>query len=133
MARIVGGMSTHSALKVPLVAAALTLGSPAIAWAQLNSGLPDKSARIVVAAPIDIPNIVSKAALYRHAFGIAMLAVELAPDGTLLRTTVVRSSGNKWLDLSAMTAVRHCRFEAERRGGVAVGGTYQVIADFDPS
>ena len=130
-----------------VTAAAAVFGVPAVASAQLHPSLvrlsapasvavtavcstSDVDAHIVEATPIDIPAIVADQTV-NGSFGTALLAVELASDGTLLHTAIVHSSGNRWLDRSALAAVRSSRFAPERQNCTDVGGRYEVLADFD--
>jgi periplasmic protein TonB len=59
-------------------------------------------------------------ALARGTEGTVLLRVSISRDGTVLAATLVSSSGDRTLDDSALSTVRHWQFEPARLNGMAV-------------
>jgi periplasmic protein TonB len=90
----------------------------------------DAAARVVDPLVPETPPI----AQAMGAYGIARISVELATDGTVVQTSIARSSGNRWLDDAAVRTVRAMRYTAEVRDCNQIGGTYLVTVEFaDPN
>ena len=101
---------------------------------------PPASAQ-VAALPLIPPRPVSGAAgnakpLYPAAArrlgiqGKVILQVEVSPEGTPAKVTVLTSSGHAALDEAAVTAVGKWRFVPASRGGTAVAATAEIPIEF---
>ena len=92
-----------------------------------RTGCPAESAPAsVVAPPIALPEIAAQ----MKTTGVAAIRVDLDPRGTLASAAVLRSSGNRWIDLAALRAARLSTYSAEVRGCERIGGRYALIVDF---
>jgi TonB family protein len=93
----------------------------------LNScALPSVAASVAAAAPAELPAI----AAAQNRTGITIVRIDLDPRGTLAGTSVLDSSGNRWIDLAALRAARLSAFSAEVRNCERVGGAYAFVVDF---
>ena len=104
---------------VPL-ASAQTVG------ATVSGCATPSSAATVAAAPVDYPAI----AAAQHVSGIAQVRIAIDPRGALTATSLMTSSGNRWLDRAALRAARLSRYSAEVRNCAPVGGEYAFVVEF---
>jgi TonB family protein len=92
-----------------------------------RTGCPAESVPAsVVAPPVELPEI----AVQMKATGVSAIRVDLDSRGTLASAAVLRSSGNRWIDLAALRAARLSAYSAEVRGCERIGGRYALIVDF---
>jgi len=87
---------------------------------------PYATAAIKAAAPAVVPIIAAE----QNVSGITSVRIELDPRGNLTSTSVLDTSGNRWLDLEALRAARLSRYSAEVNGCERVGGAYSFVVDF---
>jgi TonB family protein len=83
-------------------------------------------ASIAFAYPADLPAI----AAGQNVTGITSVRIDLDASGRLTRSSVLESSGNRWIDRAALRAARLSRYGAESRGCTQVGGVYAFVVDF---
>ena len=67
-----------------------------------------------------------KAAFRVGAEGTVEIAVEINPDGTVAAVKLAQSSGNEWLDQSALDTVKGWRFRSARKDGVLSNSVVRV-------
>ena len=84
------------------------------------------AAASIVATPVELPEIAAQ----QHVTGVAAVRVDLDARGTLAATSVLASSGNRWLDEAALRTARTSTYRAEVRACERVGGPYALIVDF---
>ncbi|HEY1883763.1 MAG TPA: M56 family metallopeptidase [Candidatus Cybelea sp.] len=109
--------------------------SPALA---LTPAVPK---RLVVAATCAHPVVEASATdpappMLPHGLavsGTTEVLVTLAPDGHVLKTSVVKSSGNKTADTAVLEAARKSKYSPEIADCAPVEGAYLFRADFKPS
>lgn len=112
---------------VPVTAAAADQVAPAsLRPGTLTCGTPDAPASIKLADPPELPEIAAQ----QHITGVTTIRVDLDPSGNLEGSSVLTSSGNRWIDAAALTSSRLSAYAAERRACEAVGGSYALIVDF---
>jgi TonB family protein len=95
--------------------------------AMSKSGQTD--AKIVRSVPAEVPAFEEIA----HIGGIAAIEVDLDAKGALTNAALFASSGHVRIDRSALSAVRASTYQAATVNGRAVGGSYLVEVEFDPS
>jgi periplasmic protein TonB len=78
------------------------------------------------AVPADLPAIAAE----QNITGTTAVRIDLDARGRLAKSSVLASSGNRWLDLAALRAARSSRYSAEVRDCAPVGGAYAYIVDF---
>jgi len=61
---------------------------------------------------------------------VAVVVIEVARDGSLVRVTLKRSSGNKQMDNSALAAVRKVRMFEPPPDTLVRGSTAEIVVDF---
>ena len=83
-------------------------------------------ASITHAEPADLPAIAAE----QHVTGITSVRIALDASGRLTQTSVLESSGNRWIDRAALRTARFSRYGAESRDCTRVGGAYALIVDF---
>lgn len=83
-------------------------------------------AAITDAQPADLPTIAAE----QNVTGITSVRVALDASGRLTSTSVLESSGNRWLDRAALQAARSSTYHAESRDCARVGGEYAFVVDF---
>jgi TonB family protein len=83
-------------------------------------------ASITDAQPADVPTIAAE----QNVTGITSVRIALDASGRLTATSVLESSGNRWLDLAALQAARSSSYRAESRDCTRVSGTYALVVDF---
>ena len=64
------------------------------------------------------------------ASGTSTVQLSLLPSGKVAGASMVQSSGNKYLDDSALQSARFSTFVAETQGCVKVAGTYLYSVEF---
>lgn len=131
----------NAPLRIAAVTSALTLGlataasaagvrlvplAPQTAALTRNACAVPAAAASVVAAPAELPEI----AVQQHVTGITTVRVSLDARGSLNAAAVLESSGNRFLDQSALRAARTARYSAEVRACERVGGQYALVVDF---
>lgn len=83
-------------------------------------------ASITHAEPADLPAIAAE----QNVTGITSVRIALDASGRLTNSSVLESSGNRWIDQAAVRAARFSRFSAESRDCTHVGGEYAFVVDF---
>ncbi len=107
---------------VPPVAPAMPpLDSPALAG---NSTSP-----VAISRPAPV---YPQEAMRRGIGGTVRVQVTVAPDGSVERMDVTQSSGNRYLDRAALSAVRRWRFNPAVHNGQPVSATVVIPVDFAP-
>ena len=71
-----------------------------------------------------------KAAFRVGAEGTVEIAVEVNPDGAVSAVRLAQSSGNEWLDQSALDSVKGWRFRSARKDGVLIKTVVRVPITF---
>lgn len=71
-----------------------------------------------------------KAAFRVGAEGTVEVAVEVNPDGSVSTVSLAQSSGNEWLDQSALDTVKGWRFRSARKDGVLIKTVVRVPITF---
>lgn len=128
---VTAGLASIILCSVP-VPAAQTLPLHRIVIADLGrdtdavARLRNSDAAILWASPAEVPHIQDM----RFADSTANVAIRLDASGTLMKSTIVGTSGSSWLDASALDSARHSRYQAARVDGQAVGGEYIISVDF---
>jgi TonB family protein len=89
--------------------------------------MPNVSASISVPFAPERPEI----AKLEAASGVATVRVDIDAQGNLMHSSVVKSSGNHWLDEAALTSAQLTRYAAERDNCESVGGSYALLVEFD--
>ena len=64
--------------------------------------------------------------------GAAEVSVTIAPDGRVVKTSVVKSSGNATADNAVVTAARKSKYSPKIVNCAPVEGGYIFRADFKP-
>jgi TonB family protein len=64
--------------------------------------------------------------------GSAVVAVTIAPNGSVTHANVLKSSGNAQIDRSVLDAARHSTYSPKLVDCKAVTGSYLFRADFKP-
>lgn len=83
-------------------------------------------ASIVAAADAELPGI----AAGQNVAGATAVRIGLDPGGGLQFASVMRTSGNPWIDAAALRATRLSRYRSEIRDCSSVAGEYAVLVDF---
>ena len=83
-------------------------------------------ASIAVAADAELPGIASG----QNVRGATAVRVGLNPGGQLEYASVMRTSGNPWIDAAALRATRLSHYRSEIRDCSSVSGEYAVLVDF---
>ena len=78
------------------------------------------------ASPADLPAIAAE----QNITGITAVRINLDAAGRLATSSVLASSGNRWIDQAALRAARSSRYSAEVRDCAPVGGAYAYFVDF---
>lgn len=99
------------------------LAPPSVGASVTCTGVP---ASISNAAPADLPTIAAE----QNTTGITTVRIDLDAGGRLAKSSVLASSGNRWIDQAALRAARSSRYSAEVRDCAPVGGAYAFIVDF---
>ncbi len=71
-----------------------------------------------------------KAAFRVGAEGSVEVTVEVNPDGSVSTVSLAQSSGNEWLDQSALDSVKGWRFRSARKDGVLIKTVVRVPITF---
>lgn len=80
----------------------------------------------VTAAPVELPEIAAQ----MKVAGVSEIRVDLDPRGALASASLLRSSGNRWIDQAALRTARLSAYGAEVRACERVGGRYALVIDF---
>ncbi|HEX3463507.1 MAG TPA: energy transducer TonB [Candidatus Elarobacter sp.] len=110
-----------------LAASAVLAGTatvPSTALENRSCAFPQAPAAVTYAAEPDWPlehDVTS---------GTTSVKVDLTAGGTILGASVVRSSGNVWLDSAALRATRLSSFRPEIRNCSPVAGSYIYVVQF---
>ena len=122
--------STAATLALALTATAgaagirlVPLSAPAVATSVTCRTVP---ASIRSAAPAELPTIAAE----QNATGITAVRIDLDAAGRLTKSSVLASSGNRFIDQAALRAARSSRYSAEQRDCAPVGGAYAFVVDF---
>ena len=99
------------------------LSPPSVAVSVTCKAVP---ASISNAAPADMPTIAAE----QNITGTTAVRIDLDAAGRLAKSSVLATSGNRWLDQAALRAARSSRYSAEVRDCAPVGGAYAFIVDF---
>lgn len=86
----------------------------------------ESAAASIVAMPVELPEIAAQ----QHVTGVTAVRVDLDARGRLADTSVLASSGNRWLDEAALRTARTSTYHAEVRACERVGGPYALVLDF---
>ena len=70
------------------------------------------------------------AARQSGAHGTAYVLLDLAPTGSLVSASILRSSGSRTLDRAAISAARLTSYKTEIRDCAPVGGRYVLAVEF---
>jgi TonB family protein len=124
----IAGIAGTLALALSAVAGAATvrlvpLSPPSVGTSVTCTAAP---ASISYAEPADLPAI----AAGQNVTGITSVFIALNASGTLTRSAVLGSSGNRWIDKAALRVARFSQYSAESRDCTHVGGTYALVVDF---
>ena len=123
-----------------LLTLALEAFSPALAFAPPQSVATPAVTGSVAAAACAKPNVdalVTKPAEPQmppglKAGGSVILAVTIAPNGSVTGLSLRKSSGNAQIDRSVLDAARHSKYSPKLVDCKAVAGSYLFRADFAP-
>jgi TonB family protein len=124
-----------------LLTLALEAFSPALAFAPAQSvSTPALTGLAVVPAACANPNVealVTKPAQPQMPHGLkaggsAIVAVTIAPNGSVTRASVWESSGNAQIDRSVLDAARHSKYSPKLVDCKPVAGRYLFRASFEP-
>jgi TonB family protein len=124
-----------------LLTLALEAFSPAVAFAPAQSvSTPAVTGSAVAAAACEKPNVdalVTEPAQPQtppglKAGGSAIVAVTIAPNGSIVHMSVWKSSGNAQIDRSVLDAAQHSKYSPKLVDCKAVAGSYLFRADFKP-
>jgi TonB family protein len=99
------------------------LSAPSVATSVTCQAVP---ASISNAAPAELPTIAAE----QNITGIAAVRIDIDAAGRLTKSSVLASSGNRWIDQAALRAARTSRYSAETRDCAPVGGAYAFVVDF---
>jgi TonB family protein len=99
------------------------LSPPSVAASVTCKAVP---ASISNAALADLPAIAAE----QNITGTTAVRIDLDAAGRLTKSSVLASSGNRWIDQAALRAARFSRYSAEVRDCAPVGGAYAYIVDF---
>ncbi len=99
------------------------LSAPSVATSVSCKAVP---ASIAAAAPAELPTIAAE----QNVTGVTSVRIDLDAAGRLAKSSVLASSGNRWIDQAALRAARSSRFSAEVRDCAPVGGAYAFVVDF---
>jgi TonB family protein len=117
------------ALQALSPALALTPPAPAAATAPVLAATcahPDVEATVTDPEPPMLPHGLKVS-------GSAVVSVTLAPNGRVLKTSVVKSSGNQTADNAVLEAARKSKYSPKIAACAPVEGAYLFRADFKPS
>jgi TonB family protein len=124
-----------------LLTLALEAFSPAVAFAPAQSAsTPAVTGSAVAAAACAKPNVdalVTEPAEPQmphglKAGGLAIVAVTIAPNGSVTRLNLWKSSGNAQIDRSVINAAQHSKYSPKLVDCKAVAGSYLFRATFKP-
>ena len=90
-----------------------------------DCGRPDSPAAVTEPFAPTLPAIAAE----QRVSGTAAIAVTLDRSGRVDSSTVLDSSGNRWIDDAALSAARLSHYSAETRACDAIGGSYMVLFD----
>ncbi len=115
--------------------------APALALAPPNAAGPAPASASLVAAACPQPNVdaqVLKPAMPNVPHGLNVTAtvevgVTIAPNGKVIATSIVRSSGNATIDQAVVNAAMHSTYSPKLVNCAPVEGGYLFRADFKPS
>jgi TonB family protein len=99
------------------------LFAPSVATSVECKAVP---ASISSAAPAELPTIAAE----QNVTGITEVRIDLDAAGRLGKSSVLASSGNRWIDQAALRAARTSRYSAEMRDCEPLGGAYAFVVDF---
>ena len=102
------------------------LAGQAIGTTVNGCALPSALAAVTGIAPVEVPAIAAE----QHVTGITEVRIALDARGSLTGTSVLSSSGNRWLDGAALRTARLSTYRAEVRNCARIGGAYAFIVDF---
>ena len=100
-------------------------GAPAASLVAAACANPTAEARVVTAAEPALPQGLKMG-------GTVNVGVTIAPNGHVIRTTILRSSGNSRVDEAAVDAARHSTYSPKRVNCGAVAGSYLFHVEFAP-
>jgi protein TonB len=92
-----------------------------------HCALPHKDATTTRPVEPDYPDL----ARQQGAVGTVQVKVSLSPTGSVVSTSVYKSSGNALLDKAALSAARASSYAPEVEDCAPVAGTYLFRADFN--
>lgn len=101
----------------------VSLSAPSIGASVTCAAAP---AAITDAQSADVPTIAAE----QNVTGITSVRIALDATGRLISSSVLESSGNRWLDRAALQAARSSRYSPESRDCARVGGAYAFVVDF---
>jgi TonB family protein len=99
------------------------LSPPSVATSVRCDAVP---ASVSDAAPAELPTIAAE----QNITGTTSVRIDIDAAGRLTGTSVLASSGNRWIDKAALRAARQSRYTAEVRDCAPVGGAYALVVDF---
>ena len=99
------------------------LSAPSVATSVTCAAVP---ASISNAAPAELPTIAAE----QNVTGITAVRIDIDAAGRLRTSSLLASSGNRWIDQAALRAARTSRYSAETRDCAPVGGAYAFVVDF---
>ncbi|BDE06000.1 hypothetical protein WPS_12760 [Vulcanimicrobium alpinum] len=117
-------------LAAPSVASAATLtlipNATQTVSATVRCSAAGAPASILAAADAELPGI----AAGQNVQGATAIRIGLNPGGRLEYASVMRTSGNPWIDAAALRATRLSHYRSETRDCSSVSGEYAVLVDF---
>lgn len=121
----------HARALLAVVFAAASIPALATVPVQAQSAqrmcIANSGAHIVMIHAPDYPTI----ARIQGATGTAIVQVDLSASGDLSTASILKSSGNRFLDDAALRAVRDSRFAPEVTDCATVGGSYLVEVNWE--
>jgi TonB family protein len=123
-----------------LLTLALEAFSPALAFAPASVSAAAVTSSAVAVAACANPNVdalVTEPAQPQMPHGLkvggsVIVAVTIAPNGSVTRLSLRKSSGNAQIDRSVLEAARHSKYSPRLVDCKAVAGSYLFRADFAP-
>ena len=124
--RLIQALALGAATLIPAQATASAVSAQSIAAAKACTG-PYTPPIVAQAAPVESPTIAVEQGVTA---GESIVEVSLSPRGDLIRATIEKSSGNRWLDDAALRTARTTLFIPATTNCEPVGGTYLYAVDF---
>jgi TonB family protein len=124
----IAGIAGTLALALSTAAGAATIRLVPLAPPSVGTSISCAAtpAAITYAEPADLPAIAAE----QKITGITSVRIALDASGHLTHTSVLKSSGNRWIDRAALRSARFSSYSAESRDCTRVGGSYAFVVDF---